>query len=249
MQEFKTLIVDDEKPARDLIKNFLTEYDRINIIGEADNGFDGCRMINQEKPDLVFLDIQMPKLNGFELLDLIENPVPFIIFSTAYDEYAVQAFEKNALDYLLKPYSRERFNQAMEKFFSRPPQSSGKLVEKLGHLVTIRNKLERIPVRTGTKILIIKVEDIRSIGAEDDYVKIISKMGNFLKQTTMSYLEKSLPENIFVRIHRSYILNINYLKQLETYEKQGYIAILDDNSRLPVSKSGNRKLKKFINLD
>jgi len=249
-QQFKTLVIDDEKPARDLIKNFLRTYDRIKVIGEADNGFDGCRMINEEKPDLVFLDIQMPKLSGLELLDLIETPHPFIIFSTAYDEFAVQAFEKNAVDYLLKPYNRERFSLAMEKFFSSPPHKSmHHLTEKIGSYVNPQRKLERIPVRTGSRILVIKIDDIRIIAAEDDYVKIISQQGKFLKKTTMAYLEKSLPENTFVRIHRSYILNINYLKQLEIYDKHGYMAILDDNSRLPVSRSGNQKLKMIINLD
>jgi two-component system LytT family response regulator len=250
MQQYKTIIIDDEKPARDLIKNFLLEYDQIKIIGEADNGFEGCRIINREKPDLVFLDIQMPRLSGIELLDLIELPGPFIIFSTAYDEYAVQAFEKNAVDYLLKPYNRDRFHQAMDKFFSRPPNKPGlNFAEKLRITASPQKKLERIPVRTGTRIQIIKIEDIRIIAAEDDYVNIVSRQGKFLKQLTMSYLERFLPDTLFVRIHRSYIINIQYLKQLEIYDKQGYMAILDDNSRVPVSRSGNKKLRRLIDLD
>ncbi|MBR9997389.1 MAG: response regulator [Cyclobacteriaceae bacterium] len=250
MEVFNAIIIDDEKPARDLIKNFLGSFDQISVIGEADNGFDGCRMILEKKPDLVFLDVQMPKLTGIELLDLLEEPKPFLIFSTAYDEYAVQAFEKNAVDYLLKPYNRERFNQAIDKFLARPSgktpwqQNKGMIDFNAGY-----GKLQRLPVRTGSRILIIKLEDIRLIAAEDDYVKIISNQGNFLKQTTMGYLERSLPGQMFVRIHRSYILNINYLKQLEVYDKYGYVAILTDNSRYPVSRTGGRKLKQIIQME
>jgi len=249
-KEYSALIIDDEKPARDLIRTFLKRYEQIRVIGEADNGFEGCLLINENKPDLVFLDVQMPKLSGIELLDLIDNPKPFIIFSTAYDEYAVQAFERNAIDYLLKPYNRERFNLAIDKFFSGPlrnldyPQP-----EILPEMEGIRKPLQRIPVRSGSKILIIKVEDIRYIVAEDDYVKIVSTPGNYVKQVTMSYLERALPEDIFVRIHRSYLLNINYLKQLEIYDKTGYTASLTDGSRLPVSRTGGKKLMKLINLD
>jgi two-component system LytT family response regulator len=250
MEVFNALIIDDEKPARDLIRNFLESYDQIRVIGEADNGFEGCRMIIDKKPDLVFLDVKMPKLSGFELLDLIENPKPFIIFSTAYDDYAVQAFEKNAVDYLLKPYNRERFSQAINKFLSNPMRKSltsltGSLSESEGVLAP----LQRLPVRTGSKILILRIEDVRYIMAEDDYVKIVSIQGNYLKQVTMSYLEHSLPAHMFVRIHRSCILNINFLKQLEVYDKSGYMAILNDNSRLPVSRTGGKKLKKIINLE
>ena len=247
MEIFNAIIVDDEQPARDLIKKFLEPFELIRVIGEADNGFEGCRMINENKPDLVFLDVQMPKLTGIELIDLIEEPRPFIIFSTAYDEYAVQAFEKNALDYLLKPYNRERFKMAVDKFLANPHvRESG--AENIMPPEP-REKLKRIPVRTGQRILIIKLEDIRLIAAEDDYVKIVSNQGSYLKQVTMGYLEKALPANMFVRIHRSFILNINYLKQLEVYDKQNYMAILNDNSRLPVSRTGSRKLKEIMQID
>lgn len=249
-KEYRALIIDDEKPARDLIRNFLKRYEQISVIGEADNGFEGCLLINENKPDLVFLDIQMPKLSGIEVLDLIDNPKPFIIFSTAYDEYAVQAFEKNAIDYLLKPYNRERFNLAIDKFFSGTLRRLDYThPENLSEMEGIRKPLRRIPVRSGSKILIIKVEDIRYILAEDDYVKIVSTPGNYLKQVTMSYLEHALPEDLFVRIHRSCLLNINYLKQLEIYDKTGYTASLIDGSRLPVSRTGVKKLKNLINLD
>lgn len=250
MNRIKALIIDDEKPARDLIRNFLERYDQIDVIGEAENGFDGCRMINDKKPDLVFLDVQMPKLSGIELLDLIENPKPFIIFSTAYENYAVQAFEKNAIDYLLKPYNRQRFELAIEKFLTRPVgKSLMPLTQRFPDFMGNFPQLQRMPVRTGSKILVIKFEDISYISAEDDYVKVVSSQGKYLKQVTMSYLEQSLPDHMFVRIHRSYILNINYLKQLELFDKTSYRAILYDNSRLPVSRTGGKKLKKMINLE
>ena len=250
MEIYNAIIVDDEQPARDLINKFLEPFGQIRVIGEADNGFEGCRMINEKKPDLVFLDVQMPKLTGIELIDLIEEPRPFIIFSTAYDEYAVQAFEKNAIDYLLKPYNRERFKKAVDKFLAKPPvKEAGAGNIRLPEPVAGQEKLKRLPVRTGSRILIIKLEEIRLIAAEDDYVKIVSNQGNFLKQVTMGYLEKALPGNMFVRIHRSFILNINYLKQLEVYDKYNYMAILNDNSRLPVSRTGNRKLREIMQMD
>jgi two-component system, LytTR family, response regulator len=248
MEVFDAVIIDDETPARDLIKKFLEPVDQVRVIGEAENGFEGCRMINEKKPDLVFLDVQMPKLTGIELLDLIEEPRPFIIFSTAYEEYAVQAFEKNAVDYLLKPYNRDRFMQAVNKFLARPRGQENR-TEDFRLPEPGLEKLKRLPVRTGSRILIIKLEDIRLIAAEDDYVKIISNQGNYLKQVTMNYLEKSLPEQMFVRIHRSYILNINYLKQFEVFDKYGYMAILNDNSRFPVSRTGSRKLKEIMQMD
>jgi len=250
MHIFNALIIEDEKPARDLIKSFLFHFDQIRVVGEAENGFDGCKMINNLKPDLVFLDIKMPKLSGLELLDLLEHPLPYIIFSTAYDQYAVQAFEKNAVDYLLKPYNRDRFNQAIEKFLSKPVgRPLDKLTKRISDFEVQGKILERIPVRSGSKILIIKIEDIQFITAEDDYVKIVANQGNYLKQVTMNYLERSLPDHEFIRIHRSYILNINYLKQFEKYDKHGFMAVLADNIRLPVSRTGVAKLKKVINLD
>ncbi len=250
MHVFKVLIIEDEKPARDLIKTFLVHFDQIKVIGEAENGFEGCKMINNLKPDLVFLDIKMPKLSGLELLDLIDEPLPYIIFSTAYDQYAVEAFEKNAVDYLLKPYTNDRFNQALEKFFTKPAgRSLEKITKQIADVKGVGKIMDRIPVRSGSKILIIKIEDIRYIAAEDDYVKIVSNQGNYLKQVTMNYLEQSLPSTEFIRIHRSFILNINYLKQFEAYDKHGYMAVLADNIKIPISRTGAVKLKKVINLD
>ena len=218
MRKFTVIIVDDENPARELIKNFLKPYDEFEVIDEAANGFDGCLKINQHKPDLVFLDVQMPKLSGVEVLDLLEKPFPFVIFSTAYDQYAVQAFEKNALDYLLKPYNRDRFKRAIDKFiekFNNKVSSSKQTDQLLEGIKPKDEKISRIPVRSGSKIHILKLEEVKFIEAQDDYIKIHSTKGAFLKQQTMKHMEHNLPDDVFVRIHRSYILNINFLTKLE----------------------------------
>ena len=243
----KVIIVDDENPARDLIKNFLKAYDEFEVIGEADNGFDGCLLINSSKPDLVFLDVQMPKLTGIEVLDLLEKPLPFIIFSTAYDQYAVQAFERNAIDYLLKPYNKDRFGMAIQRYVENKKESAN--VQILRNVQTAGTMLNRIPVRSGSKIYVLKLEEVKYIEAQDDYVKLFSTKGNFLKQQTMKHMEDILPGDIFVRIHRSYIININFLAQLEIYERYGYTAVTSDNNKLPVSRQGAVKLKKAIHMD
>ena len=169
MRKFTVIIIDDESPARELIKNFLKSYDEFEVIDEAANGFDGCLKINQRKPDLVFLDVQMPKLSGVELLDLLEKPYPFIIFSTAYDQYAVQAFEKNALDYLLKPYNKDRFNMALNRFLEKVndkasnPDQTDKLLEDIKQK---DEKINRIPVRSGSKIHVLRLDEVKYIASK-----------------------------------------------------------------------------------
>jgi len=249
MKKHKVVIVDDESPARDLIKNFLQPYEEFEVIGEADNGFEGCMLINNIKPDLVFLDVQMPKLTGIEVLDLLEKPLPFIVFSTAYDQYAVQAFEKNAVDYLLKPYNRHRFGKAISRYLGNAGESSAQESQLLEDLRSKETVLRRIPVRSGSKIHILKLEELKYIEAQDDYVKLFSTKGAFLKQQTMKHMERVLPKDIFIRIHRSYILNINYLAQLEIYDRYGYTAVTTDNNKLPVSRQGAIKLKKAIHME
>ena len=252
MRKFTVIIVDDESPARELIKNFIKSYDEFEVIEEAANGFDGCLKINQHKPDLVFLDVQMPKLSGVEVLDLLEKPLPFIIFSTAYDQYAVQAFEKNALDYLLKPYNKDRFNKAINKFIEKFKDNASNPYQNDQLLEGIKpknEKINRIPVRSGSKIHVLKLEEVKFIEAQDDYIKIHSTKGAFLKQQTMKHMEQNLPDDVFIRIHRSYILNINFLNQLEIYDRHGYTAVTSDNNKLPVSRQGAGKLKKAIQMD
>jgi two-component system LytT family response regulator len=192
----------------------------------------------------------MPKISGFEMLELLDEP-PAIIFSTAYDQYALKAFQVNAVDYLLKPYSRERFNEALNKAIAsiddkRKRQSLIKnLIE---HEDSSAEYLERILVKTGPRISIIPADTIRWIEAKDDYIMIHSSAGKFLKQKTMKYLEEHLNPKEFIRIHRSYIAAVKEIKKIELLEKESYQAVLGNNEHLPVSKSGYDKLKARLTL-
>lgn len=247
-KKYKVLIVDDEKLARDIVKTHLENFSEVEIIGECGNGFEALKKINEDKPDIMFLDIQMPKINGFELLELLEEP-PVIVFSTAYDQYALKAFEVNATDYLLKPFDDERFNEAMEKATEalKNKQTFKAKVDKLiKHTDDTAEALNRVVVKKNQKINIIPVDKLNYIEAQDDYVMLHTSDGKFLKQKTMKYFEQHLPEENFVRIHRSYILNINYMKQIELFEKDSHKVLLKNEARLPVSKSGYGKLKNIL---
>lgn len=247
-QRIKALIIDDEKLARDIVKTYLGKYSSIEIIGECTNGFDAVKMISEQEPDLIFLDIQMPKLTGFEMLEIIDNP-PVIIFTTAFDQYAIKAFEVNATDYLLKPFSEDRFADAINKAVKQIENKSGldkKLDGLLKHIENREEFLERVVVKSGQKISIIPVNEIKYIEAQDDYVMIYSEKGNFLKQKTMKYFEENLDPAEFIRIHRSYIANIMYVKQIQLVEKETYNALLHDSIKLPVSKSGYQVLKEIL---
>ena len=242
------VIVEDEKLARDLIKDYLAEHTDINLLGEFEDGFSGLKAINEMKPDLVFLDIQMPKLSGFELLEVLDH-IPVIIFTTAFDQYAIKAFEYNAVDYLLKPYSKERFaeavNKSREKINSGDHEGAGKIV---AHIDKKEEVIHRVVVKSRSKIHVIPVDDIRYIEAQDDYVMIYTREHKYLKQKTMKYFEAHLPADDFVRIHRSYIARLSEIAQMELYEKDSYVVILKDTTRLPVSKTGLPKLKGMLDF-
>jgi two-component system LytT family response regulator len=242
----RTIIIDDEQPARDIIKHYLTKYTDLKIEGEFADGFSGLKAINDIKPDLVFLDIQMPKLTGFELLELLDE-YPQIIFTTAYDQYAIKAFEMNVVDYLLKPYSQERFDVAVKKAKERlesPPKSAyKKLTENIAENL---EQLERVVVKTGSKIKVIPTDTILYVESQDDYVMIYTNEGKYLKQQTMKYFEQHLEQGKFIRIHRSYIANIDTIKQLELYEKNSYVAVLSNGAKLKVSDSGYKLLKSVM---
>jgi len=243
----KTIIIEDEQPARDLIKHYLKQHPEIEIIGEFSDGFNGLKGINELNPDLVFLDIQMPKLTGFEILELLDK-YPQIIFTTAYDQFAIKAFELNAVDYLLKPYSQERFSQAVAKVTIQNEKApSAEKVKKLSQqLADNIEQLDRVVVKTGTKIKVIPVDEVLYVESQDDYVMIYSLEGKYLKQQTMKYYEQHLDPNRFIRIHRSYIANIEAIKQLELYEKSSYVALLSNGAKLRVSDSGYKLLKSIL---
>ncbi len=248
MTKIKAMIIDDEAPARDVIKNYLKNFADIEVVAEAGNGFEGVKVIQEKKPDLLFLDIQMPKLSGFEMLELLDH-MPVIIFSTAYDQYALKAFEKSAADYLLKPYSRERFREAITRalLFVRDKTKHQEVIKGIvRHHESQPEFLERVVVKEGAQIFVIPVDKLHWLEAQDDYVMLHLKDGQFLKQKTMKYFEEHLDPKDFVRIHRSYIARIAMIKQIELSSKESYTVVLTNGQKLPVSKSGHAKLKEVL---
>ncbi len=247
-EKIRTLIIEDEELARKLLRSYLELNDDLEVVRECENGFEGVKAINELKPDLVFLDIQMPKITGFEMLELIDHR-PEIIFTTAYDQFALKAFEYNAADYLLKPFSRERLQEALEKVKERLIKHTGTedLVERITNYPR-EEYLDRVVVKDRHKIHIIPTDQIRYIESLDDYVLIYCQEGRFMKQKTMHYFETALDPHHFSRIHRSYIVRVDQIAQLQQYEKESYVAILHDKTKLKVSKSGYKNLKEMLNF-
>jgi two-component system LytT family response regulator len=245
----KVLIIEDEAPAREIVKAFLKNYPDAELVGECEDGFSGLKAIKEMQPDLVFLDVQMPKITGFEMLELLDEQ-PQIIFTTAYDQYAIKAFEMNAVDYLLKPFSKERFNQAMEKVQTKETASdTGEKLQKVIQTLDEKSeKLFRIAVKKGGDIHMIPVEELLYIEAKDDYVMLYTQKGRYLKEKTMKYYENHLDEQEFVRVHRSYIVRVDQVKRLEPYGKSSYLAILTQGQKINVSLSGYRKLKDVLSF-
>jgi len=244
----KAIIIEDEELSRKLIISYLKDLAELEIIRECANGYEGIKAISELNPHLVFLDIQMPKLNGFEMLELLDN-VPEIIFITAHNEYAIKAFELNAVDYLLKPYSRERLIEAVQKAIGRV-KSQRPADKNIGKLIyqSLGDIIERVVVKTGSKIKVIQVHKIQYLEAQDDYVMIYTEDSKHLKQSTMNFFETHLDAKQFIRVHRSYIVKIDQVVQLEPYEKDNYVAILKNGAKIKVSKSGMKNLKAMLNF-
>ncbi len=244
----KVIIIDDEPLARSILKEYLQKHPQIQLAAECGDGFEGVKAIQQQQPDLIFLDIQMPKINGFEMLELVDNP-PAVIFTTAFDEYAIKAFEAHAIDYLLKPFDQQRFDKALlkwqEKKTSGTERSTQDLLETASQSPA---QSQRIVIKDGTKIKIIPVHDVMYLEAADDYVKIHTKDGYFLKNKTMSHFEESLDKQQFVRSHRSYIVNVQQITRIDAYEKDSHVAVLRSGVKVPVSRSGYGKLKEVLGL-
>jgi len=242
----RTILIDDEPLARDVVKHYLNNFPDIEIVAECSDGFEGIKAIAQHHPDFIFLDIQMPRINGFEMLELVENP-PVVIFTTAFDEYAIKAFEVNAADYLLKPIDQERFEQAMHKLPARLRQTAlpADLLETAAMSPAQHN---RIVVKTNGVIKIIPVAEIHYFEADDDQVKISTADGHFYKNKTMSFFEHTLDNEQFVRIHRSYLINLVQVSKIELKEKDSYVVLLKSGIWLPVSKTGYLKLKTSLGL-
>ena len=241
----RAVIVDDEELARAVLREYLAADPGIEIAAECANGFEAVKAVAEHHPDILFLDIQMPKLNGFEVLELIEEQ-PAVIFTTAYDQHALRAFEVHAVDYLLKPFSADRLAQALDLARQRRNQGGGEWTGLVQDIRTQNKPLERILIRDGTKVHVIPVEKIDYVEAQDDYVCFKSGRKEHLKQDTLSNLETLLDPGRFIRIHRSYILNVERLARLELYAKDSRVAILTDGSQLPVSRSGYSRLKPLL---
>jgi two-component system LytT family response regulator len=242
----RTIIVDDEEPARTILREYLSDHQNIEIVAECANGFEAVKAITELNPDLLFLDIQMPKLNGFEVLELVDKQ-PAIIFATAYNQYAIKAFEVHAVDYLLKPFSKGRIQEALthvQEHLRHQKNIPIKAIASAAGLKTI--PIERILVKDGSKVHIIPVDRIDYIKAEDDYVSIKSEGKSHLKQQRMTELERTLDNTKFVRVHRSYILNIERIARIELYAKDSRLAILKDGTKLLISRSGYDKLKVML---
>ena len=241
----RTLIVDDEDLARQVIREMLTTHPEIEIVGECANGFDAVKAVTELKPDLMFLDVQMPKLDGFEVLELIADDVA-VIFATAYDEHAIRAFEVHAVDYLLKPFRAERLNDALERAKNRIGEKPASAPQQLARTARSGEYAERIVVKDGTRVHIFPALKLDYAEAQDDYVALASQGKKYLKQQTISSLEASLDPRCFVRVHRSYLVNLERVTRLEPYGKDSHLLILSDGSRLPVSRAGLARLKDFL---
>ncbi|HEV8507891.1 MAG TPA: LytTR family transcriptional regulator DNA-binding domain-containing protein [Chitinophagaceae bacterium] len=243
----KIITIDDEPLARSIVKEYLQKYPELEVVEECNDGFEGFKAIQQHQPDLIFLDIQMPKINGFEMLELLDQ-APAVIFTTAFDEYAIKAFEAHAVDYLLKPFSQERFDKAIQKWKEQKVSSQKNTEELLETASHSPAQSQRIVVKTGSKIKIIPVHDVFYLEAADDYVKVHTHEGSFLKNKTMSHFEKTLDPQQFVRSHRSYIINIQQITRIDPYEKDNHVAILKSGTKVPVSRNGYVKLRTVLGL-
>ncbi|MDD3124601.1 MAG: LytTR family transcriptional regulator DNA-binding domain-containing protein [Candidatus Kapabacteria bacterium] len=249
MSEFKLLIVEDEEPARLLLKKYVSEMDDIELIGECTDGFAGVKSINELKPDIVILDINMPKLTGLELLEVIEHK-PAVIFSTAYDQYAIAAFEKNAVDYIMKPYSKARLRQALDK--ACKSIDAGNAADAIDSLVKNEEPkaepIRRVAVKNGTKIFVIPIEKVDFIEADGDYVKVHTGESTYLKEKTMRFFEMNLSPDEFVRVHRSFIINVNEISKVEPYDKDSHVVILRSGKQIKTSVAGYKALKNCLGI-
>jgi len=242
---FKAIIIDDEPLGRALIATLLEAHESIEIVATCTDGFDGFKAIQQYQPDLIFLDVQMPRLSGFEMLELLDQP-PTVIFTTAFDQYAMEAFESQAIDYLLKPISKDRFDKAIEKWLRTAGQNPE--INSLPSLPISPSTAysQRIVVKDRGAIRIIPASEIHYIEAADDYIRIVTADGTFLKKQTLGNLERSLDPQQFVRVHRSYLIPVSQISKIEPYEKESHIARLQCGATALVSKNGMSRLKEVL---
>ena len=247
MNPIRAIIVDDEELARASLKLSLNTFQQISVIDECTNGFEAVKAINELKPDVVFLDIQMPKINGFDVVELLADETPQIIFVTAFDEYAIKAFDANALDYLLKPVNTDRLKIAIERLEEKiSNEVKPKFHAVLKEAVQNNLPLHRILVKENTQIHVIPVNEITHFEAQDDYVLIHTLKQSYLKNERISNLEAELDARVFIRLHRSFIVNLNFINRIESYTKDSKLVKLTTGSEIPVSRSGYDKLKQVL---
>ncbi|HEV2691240.1 MAG TPA: protein kinase [Bryobacteraceae bacterium] len=239
------VIVDDEELARNLLREYAESSAAVEIVAECSNGFEAVKAIAERKPDLVFLDVQMPKLDGFEVLELIGREVA-VIFVTAYDQYAMKAFDAHAVDYLLKPFGFERFEKALERARQRLGERTPPADELAAAARPPQQHMQRIVVKDGARVHIIPVDRLDYAEAQDDYVALHSQGKSYLKQQTISSLETALDPQQFVRIHRSMIVNLERVAKIEPYAKDSRVAVLTDGTQLQVSRAGYERLKALL---
>lgn len=248
MRPLNAVIVDDEPPARLVLREYLAAHAEVAIIAECANGFEAVKAVTEHHPELLFLDIQMPKLDGFEVLELLAGALDHtaVIFATAYDEYALRAFDVHAVDYLLKPYSQERFDEALSHARIRLGAGQAPLPPQLAAQARQGRSLERILIRDGAQVHVLPIDTIDYIEAQDDYVAFHAAGRGYLKEQTLSELESRLAGSRFVRIHRSFIVNVERIARVELYAKDSRVAILRDGTKLPVSRAGYQRLNALL---
>ncbi len=244
-RRLRAVIVDDEELARNLLREYLLSSPDVEVAAECANGFEAVKAIAEHKPDLVFLDVQMPKLNGLEVLELID-PAVAVIFVTAYDQYAMKAFDAHAVDYLLKPFALDRFEKALERARKRLGEKLPRAADLAREARPPQQYSQRIVVKDGVRVHIIPVESLDYAEAQDDYVSLHSKGKSYLKQQTISSLEAALDPQRFVRIHRSILVNLERVSKIELYAKDSRIAVLTDGKQVPVSRTGYEKLRALL---
>jgi two-component system, LytTR family, response regulator len=245
-ESLRVVIVDDEPLARAVVREYVAAHPGVEVVAECANGFEAVKAVSELSPDLVFLDVQMPKLSGFEVLELIGRAVP-VVFTTAYDQYALRAFEVHAVDYLLKPFSEHRFAEALSRARERLASREVMPVEALVSDARPRpGPLERVLIRDGSQVHVLLVNKIDYVEAQDDYVSFQSEGKSYLKDQTLGITERLLDPARFVRIHRSYLLNIDRIARVELYAKDSRVAILRDGTKLPVSRAGYARLAKLL---
>lgn len=240
----KTIIIDDEPLAAGIVQEFLADFPQFEVLEVCQDGFQGLKAIQHHQPDLIFLDVQMPKITGFEMLELIDSP-PAVIFTTAFDQYAVKAFDAMAIDYLLKPFSQERFSKAIVKYLA---QANEPQIEERGRLNQLAEKSNRLVVRVKNDIKIIPIHEVTYFEAEDDYISIHTPGGKYLKKMTMKSLEDVMDPGKFARVHRSFMVNLNQITQIEPFERDSYILKMRDGTQVPVSKTGYSRLRQVLGL-